>query len=568
MPNLLTNNQDSTAYKELEGALLRQNYFEQWHIFRGWKHGCKTWKLDKNKSNFFECLENLKKIRNDETLQLAQIKSEETAEIKSKNLQEHTIKVVKFHKNIAEDLTTVDRKRKESPLDEDVEQEYDAKTTSAENFKKRLLDFDYDSDSSIDEAEDSEDETFDLSKFTFDGWVDKCDKKRWTLSSGEKIIFDIYILTTYIRISRLGLSSIIDLSSEFDKGMCTWVGENWEDLKMKVSKNINFEVKKLEGDTLSDVIKMEKLCASYHYWEARAYLLDKLKERPIDDKHRQVLKIYYHLIDMLLENPCTFVNKEGGKKNLTEIEYIMKVSVSNLILHIRRGETVSKSTLNRKIDLRVLTAKDDIELSHSEFARKATPVKIIKDRSKCLRTNKCILDTYLLRNLPEEAVEDFIFYGIQSAGLEGQLFAIDLVDDGLYFNLDGPTYRFPAQLCDINTLRNTLEVLYFFKDNAINKAKYLSCDDGNSIAKILHSRAITTKSKHHKINYIKKTYFTPKKAISTKLPTSLINEAWIRLTLWKRNPLSEIKASEINPIVETFLKHEANRYQKRLMCQR
>ncbi|PKC12022.1 hypothetical protein RhiirA5_497253 [Rhizophagus irregularis] len=50
-----------------------------------------------------------------------------------------------------------------------------------------------------------------------------------------------------------------------------------------------------------------------------------------------------------------------------------------------------------------------------------------------------------------------------------------------------------------------------------------------------------------------------------KLPTSLINEAWIRLTLWKRNPLSEIKASEINPIVETFLKHEANRYQKRLM---
>lgn len=52
--------------------------------------------------------------------------------MQSKNLQEHTIKVVKFHKNIAEDLTTVDRKRKESPLDEDVEQEYDAKTTSAE----------------------------------------------------------------------------------------------------------------------------------------------------------------------------------------------------------------------------------------------------------------------------------------------------------------------------------------------------------------------------------------------------------------------------------------------------
>ncbi|CAG8538295.1 14510_t:CDS:10 [Funneliformis caledonium] len=481
-----------------------------------------TWKLDKNKSNFFECLENLKKIRNDETLQLAQIKSEETiqlAEIKSKNLQEHTIKVVKFHKNIAEDLTTVDRKRKESPLDEDVEQEYDAKTTSAENFKKRLLDFDYDSDSSIDEAEDSEDETFDLSKFTFDGWVDKCDKKRWTLSSGEKVRDFLLKMTRkeiekvnqlekvdgkILSIIRLGLSSIIDLSSEFDKGMCTWFGENWEDLKMKVSKNINFEVKKLEGDTLSDAIKMEKLCATYHYWEARAYLLDKLKERPIDDKHRQVLKIYYHLIDMLLENPCTFVNKEGGKKNLTEIEYIMKVSSPILeiifsndhdLVYLKWGETVSKSTLNRKIDLRVLTAKGDIELSHSEFARKATPVKIIKDRRSCRKFH----------------------FGIQSAGLEGQLFAIDLLDNGLYFSLDGPTYRFPAQLCDINTLRNSLKVLYFFKENAISKVKYLSCDNGNGIAKILHSRAITTKPKHHKISYIKKTYFTPKESISSEI---------------------------------------------------
>ena len=53
-----------------------------------------------------------------------------------------------------------------------------------------------------------------------------------------------------------------------------------------------------------------------------------------------------------------------------------------------------------------------------------------------------------------------------------------------------------------------------------------------------------------------------------KLPASLINEAWIRLTSQKCNPLSEKEASEINPIVESFLKHEAIRYQKRLMRQR
>lgn len=53
-------------------------------------------------------------------------------------------------------------------------------------------------------------------------------------------------------------------------------------------------------------------------------------------------------------------------------------------------------------------------------------------------------------------------------GLEGQLFGIDLLDDGLYFGLDGPTYRFPAQLSDINTLRNSLEILYFFKVRKLN----------------------------------------------------------------------------------------------------
>ena len=53
-----------------------------------------------------------------------------------------------------------------------------------------------------------------------------------------------------------------------------------------------------------------------------------------------------------------------------------------------------------------------------------------------------------------------------------------------------------------------------------------------------------------------------------KLPASMINGAWIRLTSRKRNPLSEKEASEINPIVELFLKHEAIRYQKRLMRQK
>ncbi|RIB28543.1 hypothetical protein C2G38_2028450 [Gigaspora rosea] len=41
--------------------------------------------------------------------------------LKSKNLQEHIVIVANFHKNIANDLTTVDRKRKESTPNKDEE---------------------------------------------------------------------------------------------------------------------------------------------------------------------------------------------------------------------------------------------------------------------------------------------------------------------------------------------------------------------------------------------------------------------------------------------------------------
>ncbi|RHZ76350.1 hypothetical protein Glove_198g85 [Diversispora epigaea] len=49
-----------------------------------------------------------------------------------------------------------------------------------------------------------------------------------------------------------------------------------------------------------------------------------------------------------------------------------------------------------------------------------------------------------------------------------------------------------------------------------------------------------------------------------KLPPSLVQEAWVRLNSKKWKPISEEEASSINPIIEAFLKHEVNRYQKKL----
>ena len=49
----------------------------------------------------------------------------------------------------------------------------------------------------------------------------------------------------------------------------------------------------------------------------------------------------------------------------------------------------------------------------------------------------------------------------------------------------------------------------------------------------------------------------------TQLPPSIIDEAWKRLTVRKRNPLTEDETSSINPIIESFLKHEIAKYQQK-----
>ncbi|RIB02986.1 hypothetical protein C2G38_2226316 [Gigaspora rosea] len=51
-------------------------------------------------------------------------------------------------------------------------------------------------------------------------------------------------------------------------------------------------------------------------------------------------------------------------------------------------------------------------------------------------------------------------------------------------------------------------------------------------------------------------------SLLAQLPPSLIKAGWIRLTTRKKNPLSESEASSISPIIEAFLKHEVDRYQR------
>ncbi|CAG8745615.1 7754_t:CDS:2, partial [Funneliformis mosseae] len=163
----------------------------------------------------------------------------------------------------------------------------------------------------------------------------------------------------------------------------------------------------------------------------------------------------------------------GKCQELSEIEYAIEMIApimseifndTSEYINLRWGETLSNvmSDRRRKIDLRIIRIADKLELSHSECAKVPLPTKIIHDRSKCLRTLKGILNNFLKEDLSDE-VRDSKILGIQFYGLHGQVIGVDLIDDGLYFGLEGSSFEFPTQLTNIKCLRNALEALFFFK---------------------------------------------------------------------------------------------------------
>ncbi|CAG8796880.1 17599_t:CDS:10, partial [Dentiscutata erythropus] len=277
---------------------------------------------------------------------------------------------------------------------------------------------DKDEENSLDDNSDEED-TIEHADILFNSFIgSKTDNKnyKWKFENDESVRNQLIVMTKkaieeakqakkvdskILSIIRLGLSSIIDLSSEFKGGMQTWFGDNWIPLKKEVLSKIDLKVEKFTGEVSELITKIENLCSSYDYLGAQRIALEKIMERPIDSQMRQIAKIYFNIIDLFLENPYIFIKKDGRPQNHTEIQ----------------RETVSQVTneSKRKIDLCIRTEDGSKELSHSEYAREATLAKIIKDQSKFLRTNKCILDKYLESNISNEALNDMTIFGLQLA---------------------------------------------------------------------------------------------------------------------------------------------------------
>ncbi|CAG8709267.1 10684_t:CDS:10 [Cetraspora pellucida] len=374
------------------------------------------------------------------------------------------------------------------------------------------------SDSEPDEDDNSDKEEkfcLDINTVSFDDYVDQSKRdSKWKLLDGRHLVKALNSKTSEMvklfpkkdkkeqtliakSVIRLGLSSIIDLSSEFEDGMCSWFEKDWANIKKKVYEIIDMKPKAFEGE-------VENMCSAYKYNEARDYSY-KIKTSNTSQT-----------IDKFLRKPFIFVDNSGKCQEMSEIEYAIEMIAPIMseifndtfeYINLRWGETLSNvmSDRRRKVDLRIIRIADKLELSHSECAKIPSPTKIIHDRSKCLRTLKGVLNNFLKRDLSDEEVRDSKILGIQFSGIE-------LLDDGLYFGLEGPTFEFPTQFMNIKCLRSALEALFFFKKNVVEKAK-LQADPtktNNPLHKILHQSG-SSKAKHFKIKYIRDTYFTPKK---------------------------------------------------------
>jgi hypothetical protein len=65
---------------------------------------------------------------------------------------------------------------------------------------------------------------------------------------------------TLQHVHRLGLSFIVDLSSEFAGGMFTWFGDDWWTLKEKALKRVDIKPQQFESTVKTDVMKIEEVC--------------------------------------------------------------------------------------------------------------------------------------------------------------------------------------------------------------------------------------------------------------------------------------------------------------------
>ncbi|CAG8435921.1 685_t:CDS:2 [Funneliformis caledonium] len=152
----------------------------------------------------------------------------------------------------------------------------------------------------------------------------------------------------------------------------------------------------------------------------------------------------HHIIEVLNAGTTkTMTLYEEMKENQQNHKSCDQACLTSVI----RGETIFTTIEDnqRKINLRIVYKRDDTELSHTECAKSPTLGKAIRDKSKCLRTLKYILDEYLRKDLSENDVKTqkyWIFNFLLR--LHGQIIGVELLDNELYFGLEGSSFSLSA----------------------------------------------------------------------------------------------------------------------------
>ncbi|CAG8615511.1 9458_t:CDS:10 [Diversispora eburnea] len=471
-----------------------------------------SWKLAKNKSDYFKFLQDLWKIKDEETFRLAQIKSYETiqlAEIKSKNLQEHTSTVVDFHRNIAIDLTTINnRKRKEIPAYEDEE----LTPSEDDNKVSKITKIDHHFVHAVTPSP--------LDKNEHDTDFEAEQDPSLNLAIGR--LAEIKSGIGRYRIIFLPEDNVHNpIKRLFNDEEWSIMESNWE----KIDENVKLLLEKydkcIKDATIKcyvDLNKVESIICKSPFEDQHLYLFER-------DYHLRWVQSVYNAFILCLQTPFSPL----GDPDTSEYAYRSRVINYiweglffdvNAIAIMKTGEVENvdrkkQLDLSRNLDQRksslgtwyhdaVLVMKVGSKLVQIVFgevignAFKRDDKKYNDDKEKMIKAMQLALFN-LRKSLPEKApgLEDLETFGLLVYRKEFLLYSMHWVD-GIYLVDQFNGFTIPDTSLDLENLSNIIQIMIKFKvisptidDDAEGIDQSSVCEAGYSV-----SNTISTKMKN------------------------------------------------------------------------
>ncbi|CAG8449910.1 17188_t:CDS:10 [Acaulospora morrowiae] len=454
-----------------------------------------SWKFAKNKGNYFKSLQDLKKIKDEETVRLAQIKSYETiklAEIKSKNLQEHTSTVVDFHKNIAVDLTADNRKRKEITAYEDEE----LTLSEDENKMSKIIKIDQHFVHAV--TPSSLDTDFEVEQYVDNIYCQELSLVETSLNSAIGRLSEIKSGIGRYRIIFLPEDNVHNpIKRLFTDEEWFIMESNWEKVEKRIvdslpqiDENVNLLLEKygkcIKDATIKcyvDLNKVESIICKSPFEDQHFYLFER-------DYHLRWVQSVYNAFILCLQTPFSPLDDPDASEYAYRsriINYIWEGLFFdvNAVAIMKTGEVENvdrkkQLDLSRNLDQRrsslggwyhdaVLFMKVGSKLVQVAFgevignAFKRDDKKYNDDKEKMLKAMQMALFN-LRKSLPEKApgLEDLETFGLLVNRKEFFMYSMHWVD-GIYLVDQFNGFTIPDTSLDLENLFNIIQTMIKFK---------------------------------------------------------------------------------------------------------